>query len=124
MLFCRLRNLDESQELIQFYGLNIALYVNLIFLNSFYVVFALLGSVVWNVALCESVGVLLHYFLVSSFGLILSMAILRFVQIYTAVGDSSKFSQIAFVAVNGKLTGSFVQRILRYPSGSLSIYCT
>lgn len=105
--FClskRIRSQRNENFQGMFYHYNkllIALCSYLILFNVFYVQFSFLNSNNTNELACESVGIVLHFFLISSFGVMLSMSILRYLMIYYVFKDIRSFSVISIIGSTG-----------------------
>ena len=68
--------------------LMITLCVNLIMFNIFFIVFATVTSNSVGIQACETIGILLHFFLLSTFFLMSVMAVLRYlltIRVFTEV---------------------------------------
>lgn len=78
-----------------YYKLLIALCISLLLFNVFYIEFAFLNDQNTNKNACKSTGILLHFFLLSSFGIMLSMSVLRYLMIYYVFKDIRSFSLIS-----------------------------
>ncbi len=77
------------------------LLINLLVLNGMYIGFSLLNyNQASDIKSCEAIGLLLHYFLLTTFGLVMSMAILRFAK--TTIKNPTKYSWFACILVYRK----------------------
>jgi hypothetical protein len=94
--FVRPSELSISYEQNGLFGVFL---VNSILFNSMYIVYACLNYNVSNIALSESVGVLLHYFFIASFGLILAMVIFRVQQIYKPISIPLSYTLVSCLVV-------------------------
>ena len=87
----------------QYNNLFITLCVNLILFNAFYIVFAFVNNNNTNSDLCKTVGILLHFFLLSTFTLMLSLSLLRFILLFHVFNDMQRYNLIAISSSYGKL---------------------
>ena len=79
-----------------YHKLLIIICVNLLIFNFFYVLFvALSGSKFPSVAICETIGILLHFFLISSFFLMSVMSVLRYMMMREVFSNLKHFNLIS-----------------------------
>jgi hypothetical protein len=72
--------------------------LNLLLFNVFYIIFASLsGKNMPKLPACESIGILLHFFLLSSFFLMSSMSLLRYLMIVQVFTDIRRFNLISIL---------------------------
>ncbi len=82
------------------YGFHITLLVNLILLNGFYIGFAVQPYAQYSQALCGSFGVLLHYFFITTFGILFSLLLWKS---FSKIFENPKvFTIVSCVVVYGE----------------------
>ncbi len=100
----RLRLPNFRGMFYHYYKLFIALCFNLVVFNCFYIVFAFISASNTNSSTCIAIGVLLHFFLLSSFCLMISMSVLRCLMIIYVFVNIKHFNLISICCSYGKKT--------------------
>lgn len=76
----------------------LVLSINLFLFNFFYIIFASLsGTRMPPLYACESIGILLHFLLLSSFFLMSSMSLLRYMMMVKVFTDIRRFNLISIL---------------------------
>jgi hypothetical protein len=75
--------------------------VNLILFNVFYIVFATSSSSKLLIVECEAIGIILHFFLLTSFFLMSSMTILRYLLTIEVFQEFRHFNKISILISYG-----------------------
>jgi hypothetical protein len=76
--------------------------INSLVFNAIYSTFQWFNYSLSDGNLCETIGVFMHFFFISTFGLVLAITIMRLVKLFTIIQDSVKFTLLALVLVYGK----------------------
>jgi hypothetical protein len=95
------RNSNFQGMFYHYYKLLICLCLNLLIFNILYLIFSFIDSTNTSTSLCEAIGILLHFFLLNSFGIMLSMSILRYLMIYFVFKDIRSFSLVSILGSIG-----------------------
>ena len=134
-LFARFRN--KKKNLLRFTGMHyhyhkllIVLCLNLLLFNVFYIIFTASSDTNFpnrtngtnfnenQLNWCESVGILLHFFLISSFFLMSSMSILRYLLLVDVFKNIRHFNLI-FISVSYALTAIIIFSTVFSPPGPI-----
>jgi hypothetical protein len=93
--------------MFQYFGLFAMFLVNSFLFNVVYIVFQWLNFNISNTSLCETIGVIMHFFFVASFGLILALATFRLAKIFTIVENHVRYTLSAIALAYGKWRKQF-----------------
>ena len=78
--------------------LMITLCINLMMFNLFFIIFATVNSITIGKQTCEAIGILLHFFLLSSFFLMSVMALLRYLLIIKVFTEIRHYNLITILS--------------------------
>jgi hypothetical protein len=83
-------------------GLYTMFLINTVAFNIAYIIYACLNYSFLDVVMSQSVNVVLHYFFLTSFGLILAMTVFRTYQMYAPIGIPKTYTLVSSLLVYGK----------------------
>ena len=109
LIYLRKRHNESNRKVQRYNGMHyhyhkllIMLCITLVIFNAFYIAFASLsGKSFPNLPTCETIGILLHFFLLASFFLMSSMSLLRYLMMLEVFTNIRRFNLIAVLTSYG-----------------------